>query len=151
MNQQQPKKRIYISRSMLTNITFINQLIGLLNQNGQEAYCFIEGIPYNDKLVRTADLVIAYSHKLIGKVDKGQHSEIQLAKRLDIPVFFIDQPDLTGVLFNIDDPVILDVNSWKQGYSIFKTKSIGISIAMYLQTPQQSSYIDEKLLLIINI
>lgn len=148
MHQQQPKK-VYISRSLLTDINLIRKFTFLLKQKGYNAY-FYNDSTYNDNLVRQADLILVYPYDGIGNVGKGQFTETQLAKLLSKPVFFVDQSDLNAVLFEVGKATLKDVNSWKRNYASFEVTNTFTSLDKYLKLWDNVS-VDDELLLIVEI
>lgn len=76
---------------MLTDVSLIKGLGIVLHKNGFDVYYYDEKEEYTSKLVRDADLILVIPYEAgnkFGNVGKGQYNEIQLAKRLNIPVYF---------------------------------------------------------------
>lgn len=145
---------------MLTDVSLIKGLGVVLHKNGFDVYYYDEKEEYTDKLVKDADLILVVPYEAgnkFGNAGKGQYNEIQLAKRLNIPVYFtclFHHGDISKniAMYDIHEAMILDVNSWKKNYGCFGTSILNYSLYTWLQTMfNPVTKIVNDLLLIIDI
>jgi len=148
------KKKIYISRSLLTDIAFIQKLKSELIQNGIHAYFYNDQFPYDSNLVKDADMVLVVPHDIAGYVGKGQLTEIELAQSKDIPVYFTDlDASLKGVIWKIIHNSGRQIgNDWKKDFARFQVlkekDNLGVTIQKILGVTNNREVNDELLLTI---
>lgn len=138
--QSNKKFTIYISRSMLTDVFDVSVIaLNFLRQypNVKVTY-YDKNQVYDSKLVSDADIVLSLSHKPTEHIThgymmgKGQCSEIELANRLDIPVYRVDSDSNDTV--QALGVHILNPKDWKLNYA---TSKLSISVLNIIEVINQ--------------